>query len=224
VSDRRIPDATVVRLPSYLQVLVDLADRGVRTVSSDGLAEAAGVGSAQVRKDLSHLGSYGTRGVGYDVTDLLNHVSSVLGLTRERRVVIVGAGNLGRALASYRGFPTRGFQVVALVDRDPAVVGQRVAGTVVASLDDLPALVARERADIAIVATPASAAQEVTDRLVAAGVTAILNFAPQRIDTPRGVTVRKVDLSTELQLLAYYERVSDSEGSEQSRGHEARLA
>jgi redox-sensing transcriptional repressor len=203
---RAIPEATVARLPVYLRCLVDLAESRTATVSSERLADLAGVNAAKLRKDLSYLGSYGTRGVGYDVEFLLFQISRELGLTQDWPVVIVGIGNLGHALANYRGFTARGFRVVALVDADPQKVGEHGAGLHVRSLDELPAIVAEEGAAIGIIATPASAAQEVADRLVEAGVASILNFAPSVISVPDGVSLRKVDLSTELQILAFHEQ------------------
>lgn len=205
--EKRLPAATVDRLPLYLEVLAELVDGGVATIASGPLAEAAGVNSAIVRKDLSYLGTFGTRGVGYQVRDLADAIVQILGLAEERRVVIIGVGNLGRALASYDGFDARGFQVVALVDADPTKVGTIVGGSVVQSLSDLPRVVRREEVSLAILATPAVAAQSVTDVLVEAGVTAILNFAPARIEAPDGVYVRRVDLSTELQILSFYEQL-----------------
>jgi redox-sensing transcriptional repressor len=207
VPQGRIPEATVARLPLYLQVLVDHSERGEVTISSDALARAAGLNSAKVRKDLSHLGSYGTRGVGYRVEELVAEISGVLGLTRNRPVVIVGIGNLGRALAAYAGFTQRGFTVAALVDADPTKVGRRVGDHTVEPFADVEDIVTQRGASIAVLATPAVAAQGVTDRLVAAGVTAILNFAPARISVPDHVSVRKVDLSTELQILSFYEQL-----------------
>lgn len=206
VDDRAIPDATVARLPLYLRALYELHDQGDETVSSDGLAQAAGVNSAQVRKDLSYLGSHGVRGVGYAVGDLLDHIAAVLGLNRDWRVLLVGVGNLGRALASYGGFRERGFKIAALVDADPGKVGRSVGDHQVEPLEDLDTVVAREDVSIAVLAVPADAAQTVADRLVTAGVTAILNFAPAHLEVPAHITVRKVDLSTELQILAYHER------------------
>jgi redox-sensing transcriptional repressor len=206
VSQRSIPEATVQRLPIYLRALVDIAETGAATVSSETLAEAAGVNSAKVRKDLSHLGSYGTRGVGYDVAYLIHQVRRELGLTQHWPIVIAGIGNLGHALANYKGFSARGFRVVALVDADKGKVGEQVGGIAVRHLDDLPAIAAEESVAIGIVATPASAAQDVADRLVAAGVTSILNFAPSVISVPKGVSLRKVDLSIELQILSFYQQ------------------
>jgi redox-sensing transcriptional repressor len=206
VRDRSIPEATVGRLPVYLRALVDLAEAGAGTVSSDELAEAAGVNSAKVRKDLSHLGSYGTRGVGYDVAYLIHQIRRELGLTQHWAIAIVGIGNLGQALANYGGFAERGFRVAALVDADPARVGERIGDLEVRHVDELPAIVAELDVAIGVIATPAGAAQEVADRLVAAGVRSVLNFAPAMIAVPPGVSVRKVDLAVELQILAFYEQ------------------
>ncbi len=203
---RRIPEATVARLPVYLRCLVEVLESKTVTVSSERLAEMAGVNAAKVRKDLSYLGSYGTRGVGYDAEYLLFHINRVLGLTQDWPVCIVGVGNLGHALANYRGFSARGFRIVALVDADPAKVGERVGGLAVRPLDDLPAIAAGERVAIGIIATPAVAAQDVADRLVAAGVTSILNFAPTVLSVPDHVSLRKVDLSIELQILSFYQQ------------------
>jgi len=199
-----IPDATVARLPVYLRALYTLADRGVSTVASDELAAAAGVNSAKLRKDLSHLGSYGIRGVGYDVEYLVYQVSRALGLNQNWAVVIVGAGNLGRALARYGGFVTRGFRIAALLDSDQSLVGREVGTVVVRHAGELEAIVATSGIAIGVIAVPAGAAQAVCDRLVAAGVTSILNFAPLVLTVPEGVDVRKVDLSIELQILAFH--------------------
>jgi redox-sensing transcriptional repressor len=203
---RRIPEATVARLPVYLRSLLEVANEQVVTISSERLAEMAGVNAAKVRKDLSYLGSYGTRGVGYDVEYLLFQISRELGLTQDWPVVIVGIGNLGHALANYRGFVARGFRVAALVDADGQKVGERVGDLVVRHVDDLPAIAAEKGIAIGIIATPAPAAQEVADRLVAAGVGAILNFAPAVLNVPDNVAMRKVDLSIELQILAFYQQ------------------
>ena len=202
---RRIPDATVARLPVYLRLLIEQGDDGVDSISSDRLAELAGVNAAKVRKDLSYLGSYGTRGVGYEVAYLVYQIRRELGLTHDWPVVIVGAGNLGQALANYAGFDERGFPVTCLVDIDPGKVGTIIAGVPVRHLDDLPKVVGSAGA-IGLIATPAVAAQEAADRLVAAGVTAILNFAPVILAVPIDVSVRKVDLAVELQILSFYER------------------
>jgi redox-sensing transcriptional repressor len=206
VSERSIPEATVGRLPVYLRALVEMAEEGTTTISSETLAEAAGVNSAKVRKDLSHLGSYGTRGVGYDVAYLIHQVRRELGLTQHWPVVIAGIGNLGHALANYRGFAERGFEVVALVDIDPRKTGEVVGGIGVRHIDELDRIVAQHEVAIGVIATPAAAAQEVADRMVSAGVRSILNFAPAVITVPEPVSLRKVDLSIELQILAFYEQ------------------
>jgi redox-sensing transcriptional repressor len=183
-----------------------MADQAVTTVSSEQLAERAGVNAAKVRKDLSYLGSYGTRGVGYDVEHLVREVSGELGLTRDWPVVIVGLGNLGRALANYRGFGARGFRIVALIDADPDKVGERLGDLAVEPIEALHAVVAERRVAIAMIATPAGAAQDVADRLVEAGVGSILNFAPTVVVVPPDVSLRKVDLATELQILSFYQQ------------------
>jgi redox-sensing transcriptional repressor len=199
-----IPEATVARLPVYLRALYSLAERGVATVASDELARSAGVNSAKLRKDLSHLGSYGIRGVGYDVEYLVYQVSRALGLTQSWPVVIVGAGNLGRALANYGGFVTRGFRIEAVFDSDQALVGGKLGGVAIRHVEELESVVTSHRVAIGVIAVPAGAAQSVCDRLVALGVTSILNFAPLVLNVPAGVDVRKVDLSIELQILAFH--------------------
>jgi redox-sensing transcriptional repressor len=194
-SAKGIPEATVARLPVYLRALQGLKERGVATVSSEELAAAAGVNSAKLRKDLSHLGSYGTRGVGYEVEYLVYQISRELGLTQDWVVAIIGVGNLGRALAGYGGFASRGFRVAGLLDADASIVGERISGLTVEHTDKLETII-----------TPAAAAQAVCDRVVAAGVTSVLNFAPVVLNVPEGVDVRKVDLSIELQILAFHEQ------------------
>ncbi|HZD16919.1 MAG TPA: redox-sensing transcriptional repressor Rex [Actinomycetota bacterium] len=205
-SERPIPEATVGRLPIYLRALVEMAEAGVETVSSEHLADAAGVNSAKVRKDLSHLGSYGTRGVGYDVAYLIHQIRRELGLTQDWPVVIVGIGNLGRALANYRGFAERGFRAAALIDVDPRKLGEVVNGVRVRPLGDVAAIAREHQTLIGVITTPASAAQRVADAMVAAGIRSILNFAPVALVVPGNVRVRKVDLAVELQILTYYEQ------------------
>ncbi len=209
----RIPEATVARLPVYLQVLVEAAADGVDTLASDDLARASGVNAAKVRKDLSYLGTHGTRGVGYDVDRLAASLAQALGVVADRPLLLIGAGNLGRALASYGGFADRGFRLVGLVDADPDVIGRELAGLRVAPVAELEALVTAHRVALAVLAIPAEAAQPVTDRLVAAGVRAILSFAPTYLQVPQGVTVRRVDLATELQILAFYEQLDPGVGA-----------
>lgn len=201
---REIPEATVARLPLYLRALRTLSARAVDVVSSEELAEVAGVRSSGLRKDLSHLGSYGVRGVGYDVARLSEEISRELGLQHDRSVAIIGMGNLGHALAAYSGFETRGFHVEWLVDKDPAVIGNRIAGRTVVGFPEL----ARQSPEsiIAVLATPPSSAQAAADEVIALGIRSILNFAPCVLTVPDGVEVRKVDLATELQILAFHEQ------------------
>jgi redox-sensing transcriptional repressor len=203
---RRIPEATVARLPVYLRILSERFEVGVTSISSDELAEFAGLNAAKVRKDLSYLGSYGTRGVGYDVEFLVYQIRRELGLTHDWPVVIVGAGNLGQALAGYGGFGDRGFPVGGIVDVDPAKVGSVVGGVRVRHLDEVAQVVQSRGISIGVIATPGPSAQEAADALVAAGVTSLLNFAPTLVSVPAGVSVRKVDLAVELQILSYYEQ------------------
>ncbi|MEI2711982.1 MAG: redox-sensing transcriptional repressor Rex [Nocardioides sp.] len=206
VSARDVPEATVARLPVYLRALTTLADGGTTTCSSADLAAAAGVNSAKLRKDLSYLGSYGTRGVGYDVEYLRFQIARQIGVTQDWTVVIVGIGHLGHALANYSGFRSRGFRVVALLDEDPDVQHESVAGLDVRPLSDLESIAGADNVSIGVIATPPESAQAVADRLVRAGIRSILNFAPTMLVVPDGVDVRKVDLSLELQILAYHEQ------------------
>ena len=196
----------MARLPVYLRSLLAMADDKQATVSSERLAELAGVNAAKVRKDLSYLGSYGTRGVGYDTEFLVYQIRRELGLTHDWPVVIVGAGNLGQALAGYNGFGDRGFPVGGIVDVDQSKVGSVVGGVRVRHLDELAQVVQARNISIGVIATPGSAAQQAADALVAAGVTSLLNFAPSVIGVPHGISVRKVDLAVELQILSYYEQ------------------
>ena len=198
---KHIPDATVARLPVYLRCLAMRAGTG--TCSSEDLARTAGVNAAQVRKDLSFLGAQGVRGVGYDVDELKEEIRTALGLTHEFPVVIVGAGNLGRALANYRGFGEWGFSIAAIVDIDARRIGSTISGTTVEPMSELEELVRERGIEIGIIATPSDQAQSVGDRLTAAGIRSILNFAPTVINV-EAAEVRVVDLSTELQILAYH--------------------
>ena len=207
VRDGRIPSATVARLPVYLQALLEAAEAGTEVLASDDLARAAGYNAAKVRKDLSYLGTHGTRGVGYDVDGLVRELSRALGLLEDRPVLLVGVGNLGRALASYDGFRRRGFQLAALLDAAPSVIGEEVAGYRVRAVDELEAVVLEHDISLAVLAIPAAQAQPMVDRLVAAGVRAILSFVPTHLVVPDGVTIRRVDLATELQILSFYEQV-----------------
>lgn len=202
---RRVPAAAVGRLPRYLRALDDLAAVGADTVSSHELAEASGVTSSQVRKDLACLGSRGTRGVGYELVLLRAEIDAALGLAHGRGLVVVGIGNLGHALAGYPGFSDRGFELRALFDHDPEVVGTTVAGLVVQDVDDAAEALAGLDVTVGVIATPASAAQHVCDRLVAAGVVSILTLAPAVLAVPPHVHVRSVDLAAELQILGYHQ-------------------
>ena len=198
-----IPETTVARLPRYLRCLTDLHPTS-GPCSSEDLAHAAGVNAAQVRKDLSYLGAQGTRGVGYDHEILSKRIREVLGLTSTHPVIVIGAGNMGTALTNYRGFDTWGFDIVAVLDVDDARIGTRVDELTVEPLCRLEEIVADKGIEIGILATPPSAAQPVADRLMAAGVRSILNLAPVILQTEDQVSVRRVDLSTELGILAYH--------------------
>lgn len=206
---RIIPEATVARLAVYLRVLAGLAGNGRSHVSSGELAAAAGVNPAGLRKDLSYLGPCGVRGVGYSVAGLRERLTAALGGERSRPCVLVGIGRLGAALADYAGFASRGFQFVGLLDVDPRRVGDRVGGCTVRPIAELEDVVAHAGAAIGVISTPADVAQSVCDRLVTAGVRSILNFAPVALAVPAGVDVRKVDLSVELQVLAFLDQQRD---------------
>lgn len=209
----RVPESTAARLPVYLRVLTALA--GQRLVSSEELASACGVNPAQLRKDLSFVGTHGTRGVGYDVRTLRDALAAELGLQHDWPVVVVGGGNLGLALANYGGFAARGFRIVGLVDADIMRVGDVVNDDLrVQPMADLGKIVLRTHAVIGVIATPAESAQAVADQLVAAGITGILNFAPVVLNVPDAVEVRDLDLGVELQLLAFHEQ-------QRSRGGDA---
>lgn len=204
VRPRSIPEAAVARLAVYLRILSGLAENGVERISSEELAAAAGVNSAKLRKDLSYIGTYGTRGVGYEVDVLVDQVSRALGLTSGHRVAVVGIGNLGHALANYDGFPGRGFPVAALFDVDPDLIGIHVGGLPVDHVDDIPEVCAAREITVGVIATPPTAAQSVCDRLVNGGVRCILNFAPVLLQVPAEVEVRKVDLAVEMQILSFH--------------------
>ena len=203
---RKIPEAALGRLPVYLRILIDLSAEGTGQVSSEQLAELAAVNAAKVRKDLSYLGTYGTRGVGYDVQFLTYQIQRELGLNQSWPVVIVGAGNLGQALANFTGISERGFHIVGVVDKDESKIGSLVGGVRVKHADELTQIVRSKSVSIGIIATPAQQAQDAADSLVRAGVGSIMNFAPTVLSVPRGVNVRKVDLALELQILSYYEQ------------------
>jgi len=203
-----IPDTTIHRLPLYLRCLLEAQERRMPVVNSVEMAEMCGTSAAQIRKDLSYMGELGTRGIGYDVKALITHISSALGITERRRAGLIGYGRFGSALLSYSGFPERGFEIVAVIDADPEKVGTQVesfAGPItIAPVQDLEKALTDAHVDLVILATPAQVAQELADRVVAAGVKAILNLAPVRLSHPDDVAVRHVCLSTELQVLSFH--------------------
>jgi redox-sensing transcriptional repressor len=199
----RISEPTVRRLSHYYRVLEEVEDEGKRLISSHRLAEREGVTSAQVRKDLSCFGSFGRRGLGYNVAHLRKEIRAILGLDRRWRVAVVGAGNLGTALMLYRGFEKQGFDVVAAFDRDPARIGQLLGGLLVRDIAELPAAARNGAFDMGVIATPLRAAQEVADALVAAGVRGILNLAPRKLFVPPHVTLRTVDMTVEFESLSF---------------------
>ncbi len=212
-SRRRIPEATVARLPVYQRILEELLRSGNTTVSSELLASSAQVNAAKVRKDLSLLGSFGTRGAGYDAAFLIEQIDRELGLDRIWPVVIAGIGNLGRALARSQGFAARNFRVAALVDTDAAIIGERIDDCVVCHPDDLAAIALEQPLAIGVITTPASGAQRVADQMVAAGVRSILNFAPRVLEVPPDVLLRYVDLSIELQIMSFYQSRLTGDGA-----------
>ncbi len=225
VSRRRIPEAAVIRLPLYLRILNDLTADNCTQISSDQLAVLAGQNAAKVRKDLSYVGSYGTRGVGYDVAYLLYQIQRELGLNKSWPIVIVGAGNLGQALGNYGGLSERGFVVAAVVDSDSSKVGSVVGGVRVSHVDDLPLIVQSKGVSIGIIAVPAQHAQSAADLLVRAGIGSILNFAPVMLNLPSDIHVRKVDMALELQILSYYEQVrSDARATTVTSASESVIA
>jgi redox-sensing transcriptional repressor len=194
----------------YQRILEELLRSGTATVSSEQLAAAARVNAAKVRKDLSLLGSFGTRGAGYDTAFLVEQIDRQLGLDRVWPVVIAGIGNLGRALARSRGFAARNFRVAALLDTDRDIIGERLDGVAVHHPDELPRLASEQRLAIGVITTPAAAAQGMADLLVSAGVRSILNFAPRVLEVPPDVLLRYVDLSIELQVMSFYQaRLAD---------------
>jgi redox-sensing transcriptional repressor len=204
--DQPVSEATVGRLPSYLRSLVELAANDESSVSSGRLADLVGVNSATLRRDLASLDITGTRGVGYDVKYLLFEISVILGVNQEWPVVVVGAGNLGRALTNYSGLASRGFPVKALLDIDDELVGTIIGGLTVGHVDDLATVVAEHGVAVGVIATSVESAQGVADELILAGVTSILTFAADPLDVPEHVVVRRVDLATELQILSFYQR------------------
>ncbi|MFL5560105.1 MAG: redox-sensing transcriptional repressor Rex [Gemmatimonadaceae bacterium] len=200
---KRIADSTVRRLSLYLRFLEDFEQRGLETISSDELARRGGTTSAQVRKDLSFFGSFGKRGLGYSVSELSSRIRAIMGLAREWRVIIVGAGKIGAALAQYRGFFQRGFHITAVYDSSPEKIGRSWDSHTIRDIRHLERDTAAEPPDIAVLTVPAEAAQPTLDRIVAAGIKAVLNFAPVQLQAPPDVTVRTVNMAMELEGLSF---------------------
>jgi redox-sensing transcriptional repressor len=200
---KRIADSTVRRLSMYLRYLEDLDTRGQQTASSDELAQLCGTTPAQVRKDLSFFGSFGKRGLGYPVHELTAHLREILGLEHEWKVIIVGAGKIGAALANYRGFRQRGFTVVGVYDNDPGKVGTTWGASTIRDMGQLETDIASEEARIAVLAIPSENAQQVVDRIIGAGIRAILNFAPTQITVPPFVSLKSVNMAMELEGLSF---------------------
>jgi redox-sensing transcriptional repressor len=200
---KRIADSTVRRLSLYLRFLEDFEQRGLETISSDELARRGGTTSAQVRKDLSFFGSFGKRGLGYSVPELTSRIREIMGLARDWRVIIVGAGKIGAALAQYGGFFQRGFHITAVYDSSPEKIGRKWDGHVIRDVRSLESDTAAEPPDIAVLAVPAAAAQETLDRIAKAGIKAVLNFAPVQLQAPADVTVKTVNMAMELEGLSF---------------------
>jgi redox-sensing transcriptional repressor len=217
-SQSHVPATTIQRLPVYLRCLLRAQQQRVSVINSVGIAEMAGTNAAQVRKDLSYLGEYGTRGIGYDVDELATHLMRWLGLSEERRAAIVGFGRLGSALTGYEGFSEKGVRIVAVLDADPAKLGIDVDGMEVEPFERLGEVFAREGVEIAIITVPSRVAQDVADAAVEAGTRAILNFAPVRLEVPDGVEVRQADVAAELQILSFHlnaQRAGEADGEEE---------
>jgi redox-sensing transcriptional repressor len=200
---RKVAESTVRRLSLYLRFLEEFEGQGIATVSSGALASRGGTTSAQVRKDLSFFGSFGKRGLGYPVPELADRLRQILGLKRRYQVALIGAGKIGSALVQYRGFRQRGFDIVAIFDSDPAKVGRQWNGLTIQDVSALEKELDKHPIDMAVLVTPAEAAQAVTDRLVGLGVKAILNFAPVQLAVPDDVVVKTVNLALELETLSY---------------------
>ncbi len=204
ISRPEIPRKTIYRLSIYLRCLARLHENGISTVSSDALAKAAGVKSTQLRKDLAYFGTFGTRGLGYDVTDLFKKISEELGTSRLQPVILVGVGHLGLALVSYRGFEKEGFEIVAAFDADPRRKRDKEIQQPIYGMDKLPEFVKKQNVRMAILTVPAVAAQEVANALIRAGITGILNFSPIVLSVPEEVMVNNVNLAIELENLSYF--------------------
>lgn len=200
----KIPESTIKRLFQYHRVLKKLTESGADRISSHALSQLLESNDAQVRKDLAYFGQFGKRGAGYEVRGLAEEIAKILGLDKEKRVIMVGAGSLGPALAAYKGFGEQNFKIVALFDNNPNKIGRKVRGVTCYDPKEIPRIIKTQKVEIGVIAVPALAAQEVADELCRSGIKAILNFAPTRVVVPKGVTIRNVDLATEIQILAYY--------------------
>ncbi|MHB0870497.1 MAG: redox-sensing transcriptional repressor Rex [Chloroflexota bacterium] len=199
----KVPTPTLNRLPLYYRYLLEAREQRLAVVSSEMLGDAAGVPAAQVRKDLGYLGEFGRPGIGYDVAEMQRRLGELLGLTKEKEVIVVGAGRLGSAIAAYPGFSTYCMRVAALFDRDPARIGSRIGDLEVLDVGELPRFVKERGIQMAILAVPASAAQDVANELVVAGIKAIMNFAPMRLEVPTGIVVSNEDLAARLATLSF---------------------
>ena len=199
----KIPEATIIRLSVYSRHLTEVDRKGIITTSSGDIADGVGVSPAQVRKDLAYFGEFGTRGVGYNVKDLRQHILRILGLSVDWSVTLVGVGNLGLALSSYKGFSERGFIITSIFDSDPSKVGTFIDKVEVLPIEQLEVVVKQNRTQIGIVAVPAVVAQEIADKLINAGVQAILNFAPVVLNVPPEIELRNVDLVVNLEVLTF---------------------
>jgi redox-sensing transcriptional repressor len=213
VKTLRVPEATITRISVYSRFLERLDRRGVVTVSSGEIAYGVGVSPAQVRKDLAYFGEFGTRGVGYNVKDLMHYTLKILGLDEPWPLVLVGAGNLGYALCTYKGFNDRGFSIIGVFDNDLTKIGKKIIDLEVHPLEKLPEIVARHKVKIGIIAVPPRGAQDVADMMVNNGMHGILNFAPVALSVPDNVEVRNVDLSVKLEILTFNLGMHESEGS-----------
>lgn len=199
----KIPEATIIRLSVYSRHLTEVDRKGIITTSSGDIAEGVGVSPAQVRKDLAYFGEFGTRGVGYNVKDLRQHILRILGLSVDWSVSLVGAGHLGLALSTYKGFRERGFIITSVFDADPKKVGNMIGDVEVMPIEKLVEVAKQNRTQIGIVTVPAAAAQEIADQLIKAGVQAILNFAPVVLNVPPEIELRNVDLTVNLEVLTF---------------------
>jgi len=204
IKEKKIPQAAIIRLPIYLRYLNELAQEGINVISSNELAELAGSNGPQLRKDLSYLGEFGTRGVGYDVERLAHYISSFMGLNKEQSVAIIGAGKLGTALCRYKGFAEKGFKICVIFDDDPNKIGKNIDDLLIEDIKNLEKELKEKNVEICIMAVPASQAQNIADKLVLYGINAILNFAPISLKVPENVVTRQIDLSVELQILSFF--------------------